>query len=92
MSECDIDDIICNFKALTSMRELKAALGNENFVREFPELESVVPRLEEKIKSSGASLREALARCGNIDLADELPFEEQVGPEDIGGSIETEEE
>lgn len=69
--ECNIDDILCQIEALRSMRSLRSAMGNETFVREFPELEGLDEKLIDKIQTTEGDIREALAKCGNIDL--EIP-------------------
>ena len=67
MSECDVDDMLCQMVALSHLKGLKSVLGEEKYRLEFPELQS----LDEKITSREASLRDTLGRCG-------IPAEETI--------------
>jgi len=69
MGDCNVDDILCKIEALRSMRALQAALGNETFSNEFPELEGIDEKLSRSIATSHGDLKSALAKCGNVDLA-----------------------
>lgn len=90
MSEqCDVEDILCQIEALQSMRTLRTALGNESFRKEFPELETLEPKLIGKISLSEGNIREALARCGNIDLEDAEATKEFIA--EVAEEIEEEE-
>ena len=59
MAECNVDDILCQFTALSHLKGLKSVLGDEKYRVEFPELQS----LDEKIASREVDLRESLGRC-----------------------------
>jgi len=78
--ECKVEDILCQIKVLQSMRELKTAVGDETFLRDFPELQGLDTKLTEKIKTTTGDLKEAIAKCANIPI-------ENVGL----GSFESEE-
>lgn len=73
--ECDVEDILCQIEALRSLRGLRTALGNETFQRDFPELENLDGKLVQKIQTTEGSIKEALAKCGNISL-EEVTTEE----------------
>lgn len=79
--QCDVDDILCQIEALRSMRTLRSVLTGEVFEREFPELEGLDAKLLGKIQAAKGNIREALEKCGNVDLEDEIPdleeFEEE---------------
>ena len=66
--ECDIDDILCQMQALTHLKGLQSALGEEKFRESFPELEGLGEKLTDKIKNQETSLREALERCKLPDM------------------------
>ncbi len=72
MAECNMDDILCQIKALRGLRDLQSALGNETFSTEFPELMGLDEKISNKIVSTKGDLKTALAKCGNVDLAAEL--------------------
>lgn len=80
--ECDIDDILCQIEVLRSMRSLRSAMDNETFMKEFPELEGLDNKLLIKIQTTKGDIREALAQCGNIDLAEIAEFEGNEGSEE----------
>jgi len=87
--ECDVDDILCQIEVLRRMRDLKSALGDELFIQHFPELESLEPKLVEKIQNAEGNIKEALAKCGNIDL--EVP-ELEAAAKEVSETTEQEEE
>ena len=72
---CDIDDILCQMQALTHLKGLQSALGEEKFRESFPELEGLGEKLTSKIKNQETSLREALERCKLPDI-EEISGEE----------------
>lgn len=59
-SPCDVNDVLCQLRALTHLKGLNVALGNDKFKEEFPELKG----LEDKIRTREASLTSALGKCG----------------------------
>ena len=69
--ECDVEDILCRIKVIESLRSLRTALGDGNFLSEFPELNGLDERLVRKIETTEGDFRAALAKCGNVDL--EIP-------------------
>lgn len=72
MPECDVNDILCQLKVLQSMNDLKGAIGDEAFLSKFPELANLPEKLTAEIANQRGSLREALEKCGNIGLEEEL--------------------
>lgn len=87
MAGCNIDDILCEVRALESMRALKEALGSELFAKEWPELGDLDGKLRDKIEASTISLKESLAQCGKVVEADvalniEADVETDVEPDD----------
>lgn len=90
-SECDIDDILCQIVALTHLKGLKDALGEEKFRTEFPEFEELSQKLPERIASRETSIREALKRCGLPPVEETEPETILVKPDVITGGEEQEE-
>lgn len=64
MANCDIDDILCQMRALNHLQGLKEAVGDEKFKTDFPELENLSDILNEKINLNRATLKESLEKCG----------------------------
>ena len=71
MEGCNVEDFLCQIKVLESLRSLRTALGNGNFLSEFPELDGLDGKLVRKIETTEGDFRAALAKCGNVDL--EIP-------------------
>lgn len=62
--ECNVDDILCQMGVLQNLRGLQQGMGNETFLKEFPELQGMDEKLTAKIESSTLAVSEALAKCG----------------------------
>ena len=63
-AECNVDDILCQMGVLQNLRGLQIGMGNETFLKEFPELQGMDEKLTAKIESSTLAVSEALAKCG----------------------------
>ncbi len=74
--ECNVDDILCQFGVLQNLRGLQEGMGNETFLKEFPELQGMDEKLTAKIESGTESLKAAIAKCG------------QITPKEVDGPIE----
>lgn len=74
MSECNVDDILCQIEVLRSLKTLRQNMSAESFRNQFPELEGISEKLTENINASRANLQEALIKCGNMDL--DIPEED----------------
>lgn len=61
---CDVDDILCQLEALSHLKGLRAALGDEQFKSSFPELEGLDEKLTQKIKEQEISVGDSMAGCG----------------------------
>lgn len=70
--ECNVDDILCQMGVLQNLRGLQTGMGNETFLKEFPELQGMDEKLTAKIEQGTANLKESLAKCGQI-ASEELP-------------------
>ncbi len=62
--ECNVDDILCQMGVLQNLRGLQKGMGDETFLKEFPELQGMDEKLTAKIESSTLAVSEALAKCG----------------------------
>ena len=84
--ECDIDDIMCQVDILKGLRIISGALGNDEFISRFPELEGLGPKITEGIQSSQIDLKETLDKCGLTEfLQEEIA---RVMPEEIAPAAE----
>ena len=84
MAECDIEDIMCQIKALTHLKGLQGALGEEKFKSEFPEFENLGEKLTDSILKHETNLKETLAKCG-------MPGPEEITMEPPGSVLVEEE-
>lgn len=91
MAECDVNDILCQLEVLRNLRGLKENLGNETFLKRFPQFEGQDLMLAESIKESEGDLREAISKCGNIEMGvpelEEMIEETIEPPFRISGTI-----
>ena len=67
MSECDVDDIICQLETLKNLRGLRANMGSESMLNRFPELSGMDGKLVLSIQETEGDLKTAIRKCGNID-------------------------
>jgi len=67
MSEkCNVDDILCKMGVLQNLRGLQKGMGDETFLKEFPELEGMDEKLTAKIEARQLAVDEALSKCGEV--------------------------
>ena len=74
MTECNVDDIICQLEVLKNLRELQKGLGTDWFRNKFPELEGVDTKLSESITEQNETIRQAMERCNKPEDEDEQPW------------------
>ena len=67
MTECNVDDILCQLEVLKNLRELQEGLGNDWFKEKFPELLGVDIKLSETITEQNETIRQAIAKCTKLD-------------------------
>jgi hypothetical protein len=80
MSECNVDDILCQLRTLENLRQLRDNIGSESFRSKFPELVELEPKLTAEIEKTDATLKETINRCGNLNV-DEIPELEPIEEE-----------
>ena len=61
MTECNVDDILCQIEVLRNLRGLQAALGEKKFTDDFPELVGIDERLALKIEAKKGDIRQSLS-------------------------------
>lgn len=64
MSECDIDDIMCQLGVMSYLQGMEKLLGTEKFKTRYPEFVGLDETVAERIKQQDLTIKEALERCG----------------------------
>jgi len=59
-----VDDIHCRMQALSHLKGLQDALGDERFKSSYPELEDLGEKLTERIKDHEANIQELMTEYG----------------------------
>ncbi len=88
--ECNVDDILCKMGVLQNLRGLQTGMGNEAFLKEFPELQGLDGKLTAKIEATTLAVNEAIAKCGQI-TSEEVSEPEEIQVK-VNAVLESEEE
>ena len=81
MSDCDIDDIMCQLKILDSLRVIKDATDEDRFKERYPELANMGDVLASRITEQDSLLRSAFEKC-NIPVPSSLEITAGLEEED----------
>ena len=64
MTECNMDDLICQMQVLGHLKGIKSTLGEEKFKEDMPELAGLAESLPERIATKQKALEETMINCG----------------------------
>ncbi len=78
---CNPNDIVCKMEVLRHLKGLQEGLGNEAFVKDFPELVGLDEKIALKVQGQEQVVQAALEGCGRIDEEVEQSGESVAGEE-----------
>ena len=80
MSECDVDDLMCQFQVMGHLEGMQKLLGTEKFQEGFPEFKGLEETIAERIQQQESTIKEALEKCGKPLPEEPAEIQEEVEP------------
>ncbi len=67
MTECNIDDIVCQLRMLDHLAGMKNLVGTENFQQKYPQFSNLESELTALMAEQKGTVTELMKKCG-IDV------------------------